>query len=61
MPGMLGMVGHGWAWMNFQGAIAMSKSFSGADLFGMEQQPKRTNSKPEADQSAIKSSSVSII
>jgi len=24
------------------------KSFSGADLFGMEQQPKRTNSKPEA-------------
>ena len=24
------------------------KSFSGADLFGMAQQPKRTNSKPEA-------------
>ena len=24
------------------------KSFSGADLFGMEHQPKRTNSKPEA-------------
>ena len=30
-------------------AIAMTdKSFSGADLFGMEQQTPRTNSKPEA-------------
>lgn len=27
---------------------AMSKSFSGADLFGMVQTPKRTNDKPEA-------------
>jgi len=48
MPGILGMIGHGWAWMNFQGAIAMSKSFSGADLFGMETPTKRTNDRPEA-------------
>ena len=26
------MIGHGWAWMNFQGAIAMYKSFTGAKV-----------------------------
>jgi hypothetical protein len=26
----------------------MSKSFSGADLFGLEQQPKLTHDRPEA-------------
>lgn len=51
MPGILGLIGHGWAWMDFQGAFAMTKkSFSGAtDLLGHTlSPPKRTNDKPEA-------------
>lgn len=47
MPGILGLFWHGWAWMDCQG-FAMSKSFSGApDLFGLEQQPKRTHDRKE--------------
>ena len=49
MPGIPGLIGHGWAWMNFQGAFAMNKSFSGApDLFGLECPTKRSNDRPEA-------------
>ena len=48
MPGIPGLIGHGWAWMDFQGQ-AMSKSFAGVtDLFGLVRQTPRTNSKPEA-------------
>jgi hypothetical protein len=48
MLGMVSMIQHGWAWMEFQGQ-AMNKSFPGApDLFGMEATIKRTNDRPEA-------------
>lgn len=43
------MGGNGWERVNYQGAIAMTdKSFSGADLFGMEAPTKRTNDRPES-------------
>lgn len=45
----MGTGGNGWERVNYQGAIAMTdKSFSGADLFGMESPTKRTNDRPEA-------------
>ena len=52
-PERMGTGGNDRERANFQGAIAMNKSFSGAkpaiDLFGMAASPtKRTNDKPEA-------------
>ncbi len=45
----MGTGGNGWERVNYQGAIAMTdKSFSGADLFGMEAPTERTNDRPEA-------------
>lgn len=45
----MGTGGNRWERVNYQGAAAMTKkSFTGADLFGMEAPTKRTNDRPES-------------
>ena len=45
MPGMPGLIGHGWAWI---GKWASLKGVAMTDLFGLEQQTPRTNDSKEA-------------